>query len=1430
MDKLAAARADGYTWDDIGAALAPRYDGALKDGYTPAEINGALGIKPNPEFDAKLREHMDPATWQDRPGNDPATWAMQTRQHYGRGLVTGAISSAEEFAGKALSGIFGLDKLIGPEALAQSQVGQDAWRGFIEGVAPGSPLGLSPEHEAFLERSGLFNGPGEHNVLKSLNQVVIAGGIVALDAIGRVFSGAGGAAAAVGAGIAGPQAGADIGNVVNYGPLVGPSLGALRAAGRLGLAGIGAVTGADIATAATEAASRAKRVFAGNLVSGRDLIDGAVALGKSVKPELVPGGAATTALNIANHNAETGESVVGTLDRAEHDPNFRNGLLSPQHPPARPDASVTSTPDGDFVVPTREGFLSHIAGGESGGTDPYNELYGGGSAKGLPTDATGFPQWAGKMGPAGISHAAGRYQFEPATWHAEASKLGLHDFSPASQDAAAWDLAKGDYAKRTGRDLEADLAAGDKSAAIDAVLRPTWTSLSDHGLTVAMRQRPGEVGAIGNLPGAPALTDDEKAMLAHVAPEAGDFEKAHNNVSELVDDAYRGFLQGDHPLVKIQDAVAKGRPISDAENPAFLRRMAETDTTAQYAIERNMTDLDGNVTGPGYKAILAPVKGELENFRAYIIAKWSIEKTYQGKESGLNYEQAERTALAGDAKFGPTFDKLVGFQNGSLVWMRDAGFHTKEEHAAWVTENKSRIPGYRADDNRPAAPRSPGSTVRDPIKEAKGSNKKLRFDPLEAILHDTMARAKLARENIANRAIADMAAEGGFGEKVATVPHKFDLTPAEMKRLGSALDPDDAGAVWRATGVPLRSNEVPIFRNGKLEKWVFKDPHVAEVLRGYDRQGLNTIQRILAFTARIYRTGIVAAPTFPLRLLTYDVPWQFITKPGFRNTLADTYDGLITQIAALMGNAGRAAKLDFYKRQGAAERIFNGLSGDAYVQSVLRGVDDAAGKSVWNSTGGAALKGVQAWSQFITQSQRIGRFNRGIAAGESPLRAGVAATEAAFHRSGFGGPMSKNINRISPFFSAYLNGMNQTIRGQLGIGKTVLGEDRDPVGFTAKALALITLPTLANYAHSRDKEWYKAAPDWQKNNGLLFNVGSEASPVVIYIPYPPLIGLLYGGIPRMLVDGFLADRPHAAAHLLSSLGASLAPPMGAFAGATILPIIEHIANHSFFRDQPLVSEDTKRSKLPPEQGSPWSSGAARELSKFTGFSPPVIDNYISGWGGTLGTTAVRTADFLLGTGPRANNPPAWKVSDLPLISSWTARYPNANAQPISDFRERYESAQQVHGSLEQSLKDNDLARFTDLVKANPFAARLFGFKLSTEGKMIVGDRDPATLAPYRDALAKLPPATPEIQEIVTGQKVLGLLRDYAEAIGAAAKGEPITEYDVSQAAAEHPSMNQMPGKHTLSGTDKRQLLDSVYSQMQRVAEKGGKAMDRAGMW
>ena len=127
-------------------------------------------------------------------------------------------------------------------------------------------------------------------------------------------------------------------------------------------------------------------------------------------------------------------------------------------------------------------FLDALAEGETDGTpgEGYDWLFGA-TKNNAPAhrfrDYTDFPVWDGVRGSWGVTHAAGRYQFQPGTYSRMAAKLHLPDFSPECQDAAAWQLAQDVYRSQEGRDLRTDLNNGFLARVVPA-LRSTWTSLN----------------------------------------------------------------------------------------------------------------------------------------------------------------------------------------------------------------------------------------------------------------------------------------------------------------------------------------------------------------------------------------------------------------------------------------------------------------------------------------------------------------------------------------------------------------------------------------------------------------------------------------------------------------------------------------------------------------------------------------------------------------------------------------------------------------------------------------------------------------------------------------------------------------------------------------------------------------------------------------
>ena len=134
-------------------------------------------------------------------------------------------------------------------------------------------------------------------------------------------------------------------------------------------------------------------------------------------------------------------------------------------------------------------FLAAVAEGEGGTT--FNILFGGSMWTG---SMAAFPPWPGvTLARGSMTHAAGAFQFEPASYAAIAHVSGRAGFEPQDQIQNGWDLADEVFsAKTSAMTLHAALeAAGNDLLMIPAYLIKTWPGGCDSGFPKRF---------IGNLP------------------------------------------------------------------------------------------------------------------------------------------------------------------------------------------------------------------------------------------------------------------------------------------------------------------------------------------------------------------------------------------------------------------------------------------------------------------------------------------------------------------------------------------------------------------------------------------------------------------------------------------------------------------------------------------------------------------------------------------------------------------------------------------------------------------------------------------------------------------------------------------------------------------------------------------------------------------
>jgi hypothetical protein len=916
-----------------------------------------------------------------------------------------------------------------------------------------------------------------------------------------------------------------------------------------------------------------------------------------------------------------------------------------------------------------------------------------------------------------------------------------------------------------GRQMVQDINLGEPPSSEE--MQGLGSNLLDKIRATAQSFAEDESGALGKKREASATEENpegtltpEEEVASHFAgvtkrPGIGDL------IAKTSHDLYLEMIDPDAPLGKLVDAVRDGGSLDDARNPIFLRRLADaSDNTSQYALERNMVDIKGNVTGPSLKTILQPFDGETgaNTFWTYAGARWAAEKAEQGKETGIPLPAALKVIENHHAKYGEAFQQLQDFQNQSLAYLRDSGIMSSEAYDAAVTANRARIPGYRTQDllHEPRAAGGKGD-VRDPIKGFKGSDLEVQ-NVHESLIKDVYLRMSLANHNLANQAARDAGLATGLARveetAAAQIPHNIEDVDGKM-------DPDMDVSVAQLAGKSVRADQVPVFENGQLQHVVFDDPDLAPLLRGMNSVQLTTWQKLVGNIANFQRSMITLAPAFPVHLLGYDVPFQFITKPGFRNTVAQALSGIGHTFF-------ETDTWDQWMRQGAPDRILTGLSKSKYLQQVMKGDQDPhALDGIFNSVK-SSYDVLKAWSMKMSQVMPVGRYAQGLKEGVSQEALAYASSEAPFHRSGAMGPAAKAINTAVPFFTAYLNGLEKTMRSLAGVSKPGEGEigwDPKLMATTwAKAAAIITVPMIYQELTDGDKQWRKAVPDWVKDNSLLLHFGPDwettdqkdeaGNPITIphgvtmVYKYPPLLSLLFGGLPRRMVSAFVEGHSDAFNDFGKSVGASLLPPGGMYPSA-FLPFMEHAANYSFFKGKRIVPDSIAQS-IPgqyAEQYTPYSTTTARAIAKFAseiplvrgmGLAPPIVDNYIDSWAGTMGSNATHWVDQALQMTGKRQNLPSEGWTDNPLWASFYERHPGFSSETVQDFDARQQRFTAVHGLMAQAIKEDDFAKFQAILATHPNEAAANRLTLGRD------NAPPANYQQYADAksaLGDIPEAT-----------------------------------------------------------------------------------------
>lgn len=735
---------------------------------------------------------------------------------------------------------------------------------------------------------------------------------------------------------------------------------------------------------------------------------------------------------------------------------------------------------------------------------------------------------------------------------------------------------------------------------------------------------------------------------------------------------YTNIVDEQAPLNRSAKEISGGKKLSADEDPsnvAWLSRgwKGKADTKLQYGFMDNL----GNKVGNSFEETLAPIKNRLNDLREYAVALRSLEYEKDGLQSGVSRDLAEKTI----AKFSNDKDIQTAYE-GVRQYLTDMNTDTLVNSGIWSLEKLMQmrrdqpnyIPMFRVqekgirDGMQQVSGRGFGN-VKDPTKARTGSAKPI-VDPIESIVKQTYKNQALAERNNVMRSLVELAEKNPDNTIMQKVENskaidevqrsldEFINNPSDdmEKQLTQALD------IFKPQTVNGKRNVFTVMRNGKAEQWQINDDQLAKVIAGLGNEPSNPLINMVGQATGILKAGLVLAPDFVAKNIIRDQLSAFINSRYGFIPIWDTISGLLS-----------AVKKDssFWKwmNSGGANGAWVSLERD-YLQGQIREITQQNIRKMGNP-----IELMRKLSEISEQATRIGEFKRGLKKGASLHEAALASRDVTLDFSRIGAK-TKSVNKTIAFFNVAVQSIDKMARQF---------KDR-PVAAPLKTAVSITVPSVLLYFINSKKPEYNELPQWERDTYWHVYVPGVKEP--IRIPKPFELGITAGTFFERLLRSLKENDQKAfdeyGKQVLDGFTPSLIPTL-------LNPWIEAYANKDMFSKAPIVPK-REENLLPKDQFGPYTSTIARNIGDKASVSPRILENYITGYTGTLGKYGLQAADnaYNMSTGNKNPAKPDQGLAGIPVLRSFVSRGLEGSSQSVDDFYKEKERLTRERASAKKN--------------------------------------------------------------------------------------------------------------------------------------------------
>jgi hypothetical protein len=689
----------------------------------------------------------------------------------------------------------------------------------------------------------------------------------------------------------------------------------------------------------------------------------------------------------------------------------------------------------------------------------------------------------------------------------------------------------------------------------------------------------------------------------------------------------------------------------------------------QHGVLRTATGKEVVVKGlQGIKKDLGGA-GELDELISYIHNKRSTQLRKEGfkvKDEKLVAEEIVRKFEAkADPKWKKAADDYLEWNDAALNYGREAGLINDKSYEAmrWMdaekkTERRFYIPFHK--DLAASGRRGGGGTTSNPFRHRlKGSETGQYKERLTDLMEHTEKIIKASdRAMVTKHLVSALESVPGLGRFLRPVGPATQVAPgvsygAASKRVKDFMEDmekslrsqgyttanainDDVKTLMlniEALQGHVRPDVVTLYHKGQLMAYEMT-PELASAFRSVPVQMegsvalfFDNVAKAARFPARAVRAGAVELNPAFMFLNAIRDGFTVVSKEGLEGVkmLARGYGKTIK--LRLTGKEHWSA----YNKTLMEAFDAAGLSSSGFSGSTVRHSKAAYRKLMNDSLWRKANNVVGSYREFLATTElapRIGAFESKLRKmgwrGDdiSPamfIEAAEAASEITvnFRR---GGHFTRMLNQFVPFLNANVQGVGNFGRFYKSFASAKKWKDGSNIVKLAPAAAAITTAEIASYQFHKDKTWYKALPEYEKD--LFWFVEGDKG-TVYRIPKPFEWGWAFGTQFRKFAENGMGKKGFNA---WSKSAVKTFFPQTLMPTAVEMPITL-ATNYDFFRDQYLTSpfKLTGDKRL---QYNKWTPELYKKASAyFGGVSPVQIEYFIN----TLSGGMAREGQKMYGT-------------------------------------------------------------------------------------------------------------------------------------------------------------------------------------------------------